>query len=231
MERSESIAALSAALAAAQGEITGASKDALNPHFKTKYADLAAVWDACRPALSKNGIAVMQPVSVEGALVKVITLLSHGSGEWISETLVLEARDASPQSVGSACTYGRRYGLSSMVGVAPDDDDDGNAAQPERSGLPREYSRPPANPRPESRPAAVASGLISWQQQKELIAAAKTAGWSDDALATFVKDNYGSWAKVPASEFAKVMATMQGGTEPVSVPAGAESINDDDIPF
>lgn len=228
MERSESIAALSAALAAAQGEITGASKDAVNPHFKTKYADLAAVWDACRPALSKNGIAVVQPVSAEGATVKVITLLTHGSGEWISETLVLEARDASPQSVGSAFTYGRRYGLSAMVGVAPDDDDDGNAAQPERNGASRDYSRPtPSTPRA-SVPSA--SGLITWQQQRELIAAAKAAGWSDDALATFVKDNYVSWAKVPASEFAKVMATMQSGTEPVPASVG-ESINDDDIPF
>lgn len=221
MERSESIAALSKALAAAQGEIIGAGKDAFNPHFKAKYADLAAVWDACRPALAKNGLAVIQPVSADGARVRVITLLAHGSGEWISEELILEARDASPQSVGSVFTYGRRYGLSAMVGVAPDDDDDGNAAQPTRNGSSRDSSRP-STPQPaEARP----SEYISGKQQGELIRAAKATGWTDAALATFVKDNYRSWDKVPVGEFSKVMATMQGGTEPAEP---TSDINDGD---
>lgn len=127
MTRSDSIGALVAALAKAQAQIEGAVKDALNPHFKSKYADLASVWDACREPLTKNGLAVLQPVSADGSKVTVTTLLTHTSGEWIAEALTLTATQDTPQGVGSAITYGRRYGLSSMVGIAPEDDD-GNAA-------------------------------------------------------------------------------------------------------
>jgi hypothetical protein len=104
-----------------------ASKANINPHFKSKYADLASVWDACRVPLSKHGLAVLQPVRADGPSVTVTTILAHSSGEWISESLTMTAQQNTPQAVGSAITYGRRYGLSSMVGIAPDDDD-GNAA-------------------------------------------------------------------------------------------------------
>jgi hypothetical protein len=127
LTRSASIAALAAALAKAQGEMEGAAKGNLNPHFKSKYADLASVWDACREPLSKHGLAVLQPVSADGPRVTVTTMLVHSSGEWIGEALTMTAQQNTPQGVGSAITYGRRYGLSSMVGIAPEDDD-GNAA-------------------------------------------------------------------------------------------------------
>jgi hypothetical protein len=126
-DRSESIAALAAALSKAQGEMEAAAKANVNPHFKSRYADLASVWEACRAPLSKHGLAVLQPVSADGARVTVTTILAHSSGEWISESLTMTAAQNSPQGVGSTITYGRRYGLSSMVGIAPDDDD-GNAA-------------------------------------------------------------------------------------------------------
>lgn len=125
--RSPSIAALAAALSKAQGEMEAASKASTNPHFKSKYADLASVWDACRGPLSKHGLSVLQPVSADGPSVTVTTILAHSSGEWISEALTMTAQQNTPQGVGSTITYGRRYGLSSMVGIAPDDDD-GNAA-------------------------------------------------------------------------------------------------------
>lgn len=125
--RSESIAALAAALAKAQGEMEGAAKANVNPHFKSKYADLASVWDACREPLSKHGLSVLQPVSADGARVTVTTILAHSSGEYISEALTMTAAQNTPQGVGSTITYGRRYGLASMVGIAPEDDD-GNAA-------------------------------------------------------------------------------------------------------
>lgn len=125
--RSSSIAALAAALAKAQGEMEAATKANINPHFKSRYADLASVWDACRGPLSKHGLAVLQPVSADGARVTVTTILVHSSGEWLSEALTMTAAQNTPQGVGSTITYGRRYGLSSMVGIAPDDDD-GNAA-------------------------------------------------------------------------------------------------------
>lgn len=125
--RSASIGALAAALAKAQGEMEGAAKGNTNPHFKSKYADLASVWDACRGPLSKHGLSVLQPVSADGAKVTVTTILAHSSGEWLEESLTMTAQQNTPQGVGSAITYGRRYGLASMVGIAPEDDD-GNAA-------------------------------------------------------------------------------------------------------
>lgn len=130
MTRSDSITAIAAALAKAQSEIAGASKDKTNPHFKSAYADLASVWDACRVALTKNGLAVLQPVSAEGAAVTVMTLLTHSSGEWIAGELTMTAQQNTPQGIGSCITYARRYALASMVGVAPEDDDGNEASQP-----------------------------------------------------------------------------------------------------
>ena len=129
MNASTTIGALAAALAKAQGAMKGAVKDATNPFFKSKYADLSSVKDACQEALTANGIAVIQAPKANGALVTVTTMLAHESGEWIFEELTAHAKDESPQSVGSAITYLRRYGLASMVGVTAEDDD-GEAAQP-----------------------------------------------------------------------------------------------------
>jgi hypothetical protein len=144
--RSDSIGALVAALAKAQGAMKGATKDALNPHFKSKYADLASVWEACRAPLASNGLAILQPVSAIGPSVTVTTLLAHSSGEWIAESLTMTATANTPQAVGSAITYGRRYGLSAMVGIAPEDDD-GEAASTGRLAL-HDSSRPGAPQRP-----------------------------------------------------------------------------------
>lgn len=136
MTRSDSIAALTVALAKAQAMIQGAAKDSLNPHFKSKYADLASCWDACRDALTKNGLAVVQPVSADGPRVTVTTLLTHSSGEWIAEALTMTATQDTPQAVGSVITYGRRYGLCAMVGIAPEDDDANAASQPRAQSAP-----------------------------------------------------------------------------------------------
>lgn len=139
MNTSNSIGALAKALAAAQGKLKGAVKDANNPFFKSKYADLSSVWDACRAALSENGIAVIQAPKTVDATVTVETLLLHESGEWASESLSATAKDDSPQSIGSTVTYLRRYGLASMVGVAPEDDD-------AESAQPRAHAPPSAKP-------------------------------------------------------------------------------------
>jgi hypothetical protein len=126
-EQSEQINELAGALAKAQGKITGALKDSANPFFKSKYADLASVWDACRTALSDNGLAVIQLTESDDSGVFVVTTLAHSSGQWMRSRLRLTPKDDSPQAMGSAITYGRRYALAAMVGVAQVDDD-GNAA-------------------------------------------------------------------------------------------------------
>lgn len=131
MTTSEQVAELAAALAKAQAQIKAAAKDRTNPFFNSKYATLEAVWDACRGPLTANGLSIVQGAAATGGeLVTVTTRLLHASGQWIESRLDLVPKDASPQAAGSALTYARRYGLAAMVGVAPEEDDDGNAAQP-----------------------------------------------------------------------------------------------------
>lgn len=129
-EKSESIAELAAALAKAQGEMTAAKKDSENPHFRSKYADLAAVLDACREPLSKNGIAIIQLPASVGSAVVLTTVLAHSSGQWISSTgLGIDTVGAKnvAHAIGSIVTYLRRYSLSAAVGISAEDDD-GNQA-------------------------------------------------------------------------------------------------------
>jgi len=127
MTRSDAINELGTALAAAQAEILPAKKDAENPHFRSRYADLASVWAACRVALPAHGLAVIQSPRLVPAgelwLVELETLLIHASGQWVADTLAVPVNPGSAQAVGSAVTYARRYALAAFVGVAPEDDD------------------------------------------------------------------------------------------------------------
>ncbi len=129
----KSIAKLCEALAKAQAVMQAASKNKVNPYFKSKYADLDCIWDACRKPLTDNGLSIAQFATSAGCVVTVETLLLHSSGESLKSSLSLKAKDESPQSIGSAITYGRRYGLSAMVGISAEDDDDANGAQPVKS--------------------------------------------------------------------------------------------------
>lgn len=129
---SPTLAKLAEALSKAQGEMEGARKGNVNPHFKNKYADLASIWDACREPLSKHGLSVVQPVTSSGPTVTVTTILLHASGEFLSSDLTMTPQQATPQGVGSCITYARRYALAAMVGIAPEDDDGQAASQPEK---------------------------------------------------------------------------------------------------
>lgn len=129
MITSSSIGAIAKALAAAQREIGVAVKDATNPHFRSKYADLQAVDEACRPALSKHGIAIAQGTGYADGFVFVTTRLLHAdTGEWIEATLHIAPGKHDAQGVGSAITYARRFGLSALAAVPAGVDDDGEAA-------------------------------------------------------------------------------------------------------
>lgn len=133
MTHSEQINEIATALAKAQGAMSGAVKDAANPFFKSKYADLASVWEACRQPLSENGLAILQSPEADGLRVTLETLMLHTSGQWFRNTLSVSAKDDSPQAIGSAITYLRRYVLQSFAGVAPEDDD-AEAAQGRPNG-------------------------------------------------------------------------------------------------
>lgn len=128
MNKSENIAELAGALAKAQGQMRGASKDVENLFFKSKYADLASVVEAIREAFASNGLSYVQCIDPSDKNeVRVETILMHSSGQWIAcGVLSLPVSKADAQGFGSAITYARRYSLSAAAGVAPEDDD-GNA--------------------------------------------------------------------------------------------------------
>ena len=128
LHKSESIANLVKALSALQGELKDADKNALNPHFKSKYADLSEVLGNLRPLLAKNQLALSQFPSFENGIVSVTSLLAHASGEWIESTASAPATKQDVQGVGSAITYLKRYSAAAIVGMASaDQDDDGNS--------------------------------------------------------------------------------------------------------
>lgn len=118
---------LVAALARAQAEFPPIQKNHTNPHFRSRYADLSDVLGAVRPVLAKHGIAVVQQCRWSGDQYELVTALLFGKDR--IESCLPFPVDAKPQDMGSRLTYLRRYALAALVGVAAEDDDDGNAAQ------------------------------------------------------------------------------------------------------
>jgi hypothetical protein len=128
MQKSDSITELAKALALAQAEMKNPAFDSNNPHFKSKYASLAAVRDAVLPVLSKHGLSVSQFPVAEDGKAGCDTLLIHASGQYISERLLIPCDKQNAHGVGSCITYSRRFSLMGVAGVVGDEDDDGNAA-------------------------------------------------------------------------------------------------------
>lgn len=130
MNTSETIGDIAAAIVHVQSRLEPATKDATNPHFRSRYATLNAVWDAVRPLLADAGLAVIQmPVSAAPGHVGLTTRLVHAeSGEWIESEVTAPLAKQDAQGVGSAITYLRRYSLAASLGVVADEDDDANAA-------------------------------------------------------------------------------------------------------
>lgn len=172
--QSPSIGKLAGALAAAQGEMAGAAQDKENPFFRSKYADLSSVWEACRKPLANNKLAVIQTMVPNGSeRVCVKTTLAHESGEFISGVLsvrpVRSVKNSNelvtsddPQAMGSAITYARRYSLAAIVGVAPEDDD-GEKAQgrtpPSTKTQPRKQ---PPKQNPQQKADAETKAQMKW---------------------------------------------------------------------
>lgn len=147
MTRSENIAEFAAAFCHVQAEVEGAKKDSENPHFRSKYADLASIWDACRGPLTKHGFSVIQSPRLVGGgenswIAEVETTILHKSGEFMSDVIAIPVSRPDAQGVGSAVTYARRYALSALVGVAPEDDD-GEAAVGSRAETTERKPLPP----------------------------------------------------------------------------------------
>ena len=136
METSETTGAIAAALAKAHLEIENPELDGVNPHYKSRFSTLAAVLNAVRKPMAKQGIALMQSVSIAEGRVAVTTSLIHASGEWMRETMAFPiASGANIQQAGSTVSYLRRYSIISLTAIVgdPHADDDGDADRAEHA--------------------------------------------------------------------------------------------------
>ena len=140
--QSENIADLAIALAKAQAENGTVHKDAKNPFFKSNYASLAQVWETVRPALTANGLSVVQLPSQDATGYYVESMLIHSSGQWIKCRTYMKPVKDDPQGIGSLISYARRYALQSLVMVCPDDDD-GELAMGRSTSVPQARTLPP----------------------------------------------------------------------------------------
>ena len=136
--KSDKIDKLATALSKAQSEMKGAEKKSINPFYNSGYADLHTVIESSFPHLTKHGLSVIQGNESKPGEFFVTTMLLHESGQWIKSKLKMPIEKATAQSVGSVITYGRRYGLSAITGIAQYDDD-GNAVS--SKGITKEHAK------------------------------------------------------------------------------------------
>jgi hypothetical protein len=123
--QSDKIDVLAKALCNVQKEALSAIKGTENKFFKSKYADLNAVWTVAKKPLTDNGFSVTQPTRIDpnNGTFFVETILMHDSGQWIKGQYLIKPDKETPQGYGSAMTYARRYSFAAIVGVVTEDDD------------------------------------------------------------------------------------------------------------
>lgn len=192
MQKSEQLDKLGEALSKAQGIILDAKKGSTNPFFKSKYADLASVWEACRRPLSNNGLSIVQSIEVKDGKRYLDTMLLHSSGQFISSSLDLSLKDESMQSIGSAITYARRYSLSAIVGICADEDDDGEAAvgrKPKTQSLDKDWDA--IKRKDEAAKTDVKPDLVTEPQLKKIWAASKQMGYEEGDMKLIIRARYG----------------------------------------
>lgn len=210
------------ALAAAQGQFGEVERtlkakiQSAKANYEYEYAPLDEVLQAIRPAMSQNGLSVMQfpfPATQQNGLtvVTVRTLIGHKSGGWFSNDIRMTSEGSAPREVGSAITYARRYSLMSIVGVAPAVDDDGGAAGQKKADPPRPAQRRSAAPEAAGGPAAPDSP----QAAPPAPPAAPPSKASSSKLAKAPRTGQGSPA---APETGKTPA------EPVAPPAASQDV-------
>jgi hypothetical protein len=177
MMQSETIAALAAALAKAQSDLTnpvkncegkvkGVTKDGKPYEYTYRYADLASVLDCIRPAFAKNGIAIMQLPRIEGNALLVETRFVHCSGEWIATVYPACMITGDHQKMGGALTYAKRYALLSMAAVCAEDDLDGAHAEPATPATPK-AAKPQQQPKGNTQAKASAPGAPAAERNAE----------------------------------------------------------------
>ena len=165
---SPEITELAEAMIQVQQTLSPALKDAENTFTNSRYATLHSVMNACRDALLEHGIWVTQyPVSVETNQLGLVTKIVHAeTGQWQASLLTMPLPKNDPQGYGSAMTYARRYGLSALIGIVTENDDDGEMAshqrEPHNAGFsPRNHGRNPDLSQPKAPPEGDGTGSVN----------------------------------------------------------------------
>lgn len=193
-----------AALAAAQAEVENATKTSSNPHFKSKYADLAEVLNTVRPVFAKHGLSIIQATGFSGALVSVETILGHSGGGYISSVASCVPAKTDAQGIGSATTYLRRYGLAAMTGVAQEDDDGNSAA----------HNTPPER-----------IIFCTEEQAREISEAIEYSGVDREKFLTWL--GVANPAEIPAARYDAAVRTLQARIEKNEAAAHAGDTRDE----
>jgi len=143
-----------AALGHAQAEMESAALDRTNPHFGNRYATLASILAVCKPALNKHGFVLLQRSDTDpvAGTIGIETAVRRGGMELSFGWVRLKAQQNTPQGIGSADTYARRYSLQTAFAIAAEDDDDGEVAEGRKTQTPP--ARQAAKPAAPSVPAA-----------------------------------------------------------------------------
>lgn len=202
--KSENIDQIAIALCKAQSEFKSIPKNSINPHFKNRYASLDAIIESVRPILFKNGLSIVQlPMTseIEGHYLE--TMLIHVSGQWITSHTPLVMDKNNMQGMGSAITYARRYALGAILGVAPDEDDDGNhnAESLKKNSSTTSSSQITGTKMQGNNSISVQNGIsyttkasqhthISAPQAGRLIAICKKNNWSSNQLMEYLGREY-----------------------------------------
>lgn len=208
MNKSETIIELSKALARFQGEVGNPKNTATNPFFKSKYAPLEEVLNTVRPILAKNGLSIIQAPSSEGEYISITTTLIHESGEWIEfAPLNLKTDKNTAQGAGSAITYARRYAISAILGIASEEDDDGNIAEPKVAPKTKPATPSKAN---NSKPI---SNLASEKQLGFIYKLVKDKEYGAESISKYIKtmyekDNSKELTKQEASELIEMLNNL-----------------------
>jgi len=236
LDQSPTIGKLAAALAKAQLVMESAKKDATNPHLKNRYADLTSCWAACRKPLGENGLSVAQLTkSVSPDLVKIVSVLLHESGEWIRSELTVPAGGNkgvnAAQAMGSAISYGRRYGLSALVGISTDDDDGTASGMPQGQQQARQQTTQ-APPRQQQAPRQAPQGqpqggdMATERQVKAIHAITKGKGLDPHAFAAqTLGREIDSLKEITKREAGQIIDALNGS------PAQGSQYPQEDAPF
>lgn len=245
--KSENIDQIAASLCKAQAEFRSIEKDSINPHFKNRYASLAAILEAVRPILMKNGLSIAQLPTIDKTTEQnpcLETLLIHVSGQWIAShtPLILSKNDM--QGMGSAITYARRYGLTALLGVAADEDDDGQRNADSLRGTPKNVQKQNQtasngnhinNFMPQtggdnstySNSNTNVQRFITTPQVNRLYAIAHKSGWTKGQVQEYVQSQYGleSPEKISSRQGYETICNFVASSNPAS---GDESPPADD---